>query len=101
MMARLRDWVRWQVHRRGALVPASIQDAQYNVLLPLHELLPPAPPPKGLLARIEQSIDGLDSEQAVIDEQPPPRHSRYQLLAAGLAGALIGMAAATVLALAT
>ena len=63
---------------------------------------PRVPPLKGLLARIEQSIDdGLEGEQADVDDLSPPRYGRYQLLAAGLAGALIGMAVATVLTLAT
>ncbi len=77
----------------------GLEGLEIQGLTPLLEFLPLAQPPVGLLAHIEERIDRLEGEREW--GQPRPSHgwmARREVVA-GLTGALISAAAATVIVL--
>ncbi len=67
--------------------------AESGRLVALLEYLPPAPPPEGLLARIENRIDAIEGARAIAEARSSRTHARWRVLGAALAGALAGAAA--------
>ncbi len=88
---RARGWP----HRDSA-ARTSRDAPEFGALAPLLELLRPAPPPVGLLARIESRIDAAERARSVAGARAERARARWHLLAAALTGALAG-AAATIL----
>ena len=62
-------------------------------LVALLEYLPPAPPPEGLLARIENRLDAIERARSIAEARSIRTHARWRVLGAALAGALAGAAA--------
>lgn len=79
----------------GALSRIGRREPDLSVLAPLLEFLPPAPPPVGLLARIERRVDMLRRAQSIADMKAKRKRKVQRTLMAGLAGILAGVAAMT------
>ncbi len=62
-------------------------------LVALLEYLPPAPPPEGLLARIENRIDAFERARSVAEARSSRTHARWRVLGTAVTGALAGAAA--------
>ncbi len=62
-------------------------------LVALLEYLPPAPPPEGLLARIENRLDAIERTRSIAEARSSRAHARWRVLGAALTGALAGTAA--------
>ncbi len=79
------------VGRAGQCTPES--GTKSGGLVALLEYLPPAPPPEGLLARIENRLDAFERARSIAAARSKRAHARWRLLGVGLTGALAGAAA--------
>lgn len=78
---------------RGRRSPAGRCTPGPGGLVALLEYLPPAPPPEGLLARIENRLDAVERARSIAEARSVRTHVRWRLLGAAVAGALAGAAA--------
>ncbi len=73
--------------------PAGRCAPESGGLVALLEYLPPAPPPEGLLARIENRIDAIERARSIAEARSIRTHAGWRVLGAAVTGALAGAAA--------
>ena len=95
MRIRRHNWLNWALRRRGPSTPAAQYDEGLAVLSPLLELIPPMRPPKGLLARIDASIDACERRPSIAQTAVRSALPSLCILVAGLTGVLLGIVATT------